>query len=95
MKPQAALVRTDEIGSLNAPCTIDLDLTVVVLDASSPLGEGDRRLLEPGTERFREYYRENPEKIAPDEEFRSAEAPARCISGEGAAAHEVVWARAY
>ncbi|MGD8277348.1 MAG: reductive dehalogenase domain-containing protein [Gemmatimonadota bacterium] len=30
-----------------------------------------RRLLEPGTERFREYYRANPEKKAPDDVFRA------------------------
>ena len=30
-----------------------------------------------------------------DEEFRSAEAPAKCVSGEGASVTEVVWARAY
>ncbi|MEK9500582.1 proline--tRNA ligase [Gaopeijia maritima] len=34
-------------------------------------------------------------RVIPDPEFRSDTAPARCISGEGAAAHEVVWARAY
>lgn len=34
-------------------------------------------------------------RVIPDPEFRSASAPERCISGEGAAAHEVVWARAY
>jgi prolyl-tRNA synthetase len=34
-------------------------------------------------------------RCIPSEEFRSAEAPNRCISGDGAAAHEVVWARAY
>jgi ferredoxin len=30
-----------------------------------------RRLLEPGTERFAEYYRERPEKQAPDDAFRA------------------------
>ena len=34
-------------------------------------------------------------RCIPDEEFRSSEAPSRCISGEGVAKHEVVWARAY
>ncbi|MBT8337415.1 MAG: proline--tRNA ligase [Gemmatimonadetes bacterium] len=34
-------------------------------------------------------------RCIPDDEFRSAEAPSTCISGEGAAKHEVVWARAY
>jgi prolyl-tRNA synthetase len=34
-------------------------------------------------------------RCIPDPEFRSDTAPARCISGQGAAKHEVVWARAY
>jgi len=34
-------------------------------------------------------------RVIPDEEFRSDAAPERCISGEGEAKHEVVWARAY
>jgi prolyl-tRNA synthetase len=34
-------------------------------------------------------------RVIPDEEFRSTSAPAKCISGEGDALHEVVWARAY
>lgn len=34
-------------------------------------------------------------RCIPDEEFRSGETPAKCVSGEGAAVHEVVWARAY
>jgi prolyl-tRNA synthetase len=34
-------------------------------------------------------------RCIPDPEFRSDTAPARCISGEGEARHEVVWARAY
>jgi prolyl-tRNA synthetase len=34
-------------------------------------------------------------RVIPDEEFRSADAPTTCISGEGPAKHEVVWARAY
>ncbi len=34
-------------------------------------------------------------RVIPSEEFRSGAAPARCISGEGVAKHEVVWARAY
>jgi prolyl-tRNA synthetase len=34
-------------------------------------------------------------RVIPSEEFRSAEAPDRCISGEGPAKMEVVWARAY
>jgi len=34
-------------------------------------------------------------RVIPGEEFRSAEAPDRCISGEGASQMEVVWARAY
>lgn len=34
-------------------------------------------------------------RVIPGEEFRSATMPGRCISGEGEAKHEVVWARAY
>jgi prolyl-tRNA synthetase len=34
-------------------------------------------------------------RVIPGEEFRSSSAPTRCISGDGAAKHEVVWARAY
>jgi prolyl-tRNA synthetase len=34
-------------------------------------------------------------RVIPDEEFRTASAPTKCISGEGDARHEVVWARAY
>ncbi|MEQ9569531.1 MAG: proline--tRNA ligase [Longimicrobiales bacterium] len=34
-------------------------------------------------------------RVIPGEEFRSDTPPERCISGAGAAAHEVVWARAY
>ncbi len=34
-------------------------------------------------------------RCIPEEEFRSAEAPAKCIGGEGEATMEVVWARAY
>lgn len=34
-------------------------------------------------------------RVIPDEEFRSPTMPARCISGEGEAKHEVVWARSY
>ncbi len=34
-------------------------------------------------------------RVIPGEEFRSDRAPTRCISGEGEAKHEVVWARAY
>jgi len=34
-------------------------------------------------------------RVLPDEEFRSDSAPAHCISGNGDAEHEVVWARAY
>jgi prolyl-tRNA synthetase len=34
-------------------------------------------------------------RVIPDEEFRSAEAPARCIGGNGDAKMEVVWAKAY
>ena len=34
-------------------------------------------------------------RCIPDPEFRSDTAPSRCISGEGEARHEVVWARAY
>ena len=34
-------------------------------------------------------------RCIPGEEFRSAEAPAKCIGGEGDATMEVVWARAY
>ncbi len=34
-------------------------------------------------------------RVIPGEEFRSNEAPTRCISGEGEARYEVAWARAY
>jgi prolyl-tRNA synthetase len=34
-------------------------------------------------------------RVIPDEEFRSAEAPAKCLVCGDDAAHEVVWARAY
>jgi prolyl-tRNA synthetase len=34
-------------------------------------------------------------RLLPDEEFRSPEAPARCLVCGGDAAHEAVWARAY
>ena len=34
-------------------------------------------------------------RCLPGEEFRSGEAPAKCVSGEGASVTEVVWARAY
>ena len=34
-------------------------------------------------------------RCIPDEEFRSDQAPAKCVSGEESAAHEVAWARAY
>jgi prolyl-tRNA synthetase len=34
-------------------------------------------------------------RCIPDPEFRSDEAPARCISGDGEAKHEVIWARSY
>jgi prolyl-tRNA synthetase len=34
-------------------------------------------------------------RLIPDEEFRSPEAPTSCLACGGAAAHEVVWARAY
>lgn len=34
-------------------------------------------------------------RVIPDEEFRSDKAPERCVSGQGAAAVEVAWARAY
>jgi prolyl-tRNA synthetase len=34
-------------------------------------------------------------RVLPDEEFRSPAAPTKCISGEGDAKHEVMWARAY
>jgi prolyl-tRNA synthetase len=34
-------------------------------------------------------------RCIPSEEFRSAEAPTKCIGGEGDATMEVVWARAY
>jgi hypothetical protein len=34
-------------------------------------------------------------RVLVDEEFRSATAPSRCVSGEGAAIAEVAWARAY
>ncbi len=34
-------------------------------------------------------------RCIPSEEFRSAEAPTKCIGGEGDATMEVVWSRAY
>jgi len=34
-------------------------------------------------------------RVLPEEEFRSAETPSRCVSGNGAATTEVAWARAY
>jgi prolyl-tRNA synthetase len=34
-------------------------------------------------------------RAIPSEEFRSDKAPAKCVSGEGAAVHEVAWARSY
>jgi prolyl-tRNA synthetase len=34
-------------------------------------------------------------RVLPDEEFRTPEAPTRCLVCGGAAAHEAVWARAY
>jgi prolyl-tRNA synthetase len=34
-------------------------------------------------------------RCLPGEEFRSPEAPAKCVSGDGASVAEVVWARAY
>jgi prolyl-tRNA synthetase len=34
-------------------------------------------------------------RCIPDEEFRSAEAPTRCLVTGEPARHEVVWARAY
>jgi prolyl-tRNA synthetase len=34
-------------------------------------------------------------RCIPEEEFRSAEAPSKCIGGDGDATMEVVWARAY
>ena len=34
-------------------------------------------------------------RVLPGEEFRSAETPTRCVSGEGASTAEVAWARAY
>jgi prolyl-tRNA synthetase len=34
-------------------------------------------------------------RVIPDPEFRSPEAPSKCVGGEGKALHEVVWARAY
>lgn len=34
-------------------------------------------------------------RVIPDPEFQSGTAPEKCISGDGASAHEVVWARAY
>ncbi len=34
-------------------------------------------------------------RVIPDEEFRSARAPEKCLVCGGAAAHEAVWARAY
>lgn len=59
-------------------------LYVLVPGGAPPIGEDtprkriderdimfSRRLLEPGTERFREYYEANPEKRAPDNAFRA------------------------
>jgi prolyl-tRNA synthetase len=34
-------------------------------------------------------------RVLPDEEFRSAETPTHCVSGNGASTAEVAWARAY
>jgi prolyl-tRNA synthetase len=34
-------------------------------------------------------------RVIPGEEFRSGSAPARCVSGNGAAKVEVAWAKAY
>jgi prolyl-tRNA synthetase len=34
-------------------------------------------------------------RVIPDEEFRSPEAPSRCIGGAGASRMEVAWAKAY
>jgi prolyl-tRNA synthetase len=34
-------------------------------------------------------------RVIPHEEFRSETPPERCVSGDGDAKHEVVWARAY
>ncbi len=34
-------------------------------------------------------------RCIPDEEFRTPDAPSTCISGDGAAKHEVIWAKSY
>jgi prolyl-tRNA synthetase len=34
-------------------------------------------------------------RCIPDEEFRSAESPSKCIGGDDASKMEVLWARAY
>jgi prolyl-tRNA synthetase len=34
-------------------------------------------------------------RVLPDEEFRSAEAPAKCMHCGRAASHEALWAKAY
>ena len=34
-------------------------------------------------------------RVIPDEEFRSSTAPEKCVSGDGPAKMEVVWAKAY
>ncbi len=59
-------------------------LTLLLRGTTPPIGDDtptmriderdimfSRRLLEPGTERFREYYRAHPEKKAPDDAFRA------------------------
>jgi len=51
---------------------------------------GDRSVEERIKEKTRATLR-----CIPDEEFRSAKVPLRCIGGDGASKMEVVWARAY
>src|SRR5690606_3350087 len=51
-----------------------------------------------GDEVFEEEVKERTKatiRVIPDEEFRSSDRPAGCVSGTGPARDEVVWARAY
>jgi prolyl-tRNA synthetase len=50
---------------------------------------------DPAVEEAVKYATKATIRALPDEEFRSDQAPENCVSGEGASAHEVVWARAY
>jgi prolyl-tRNA synthetase len=51
---------------------------------------GDPKVEEAVKERMKATIR-----VLPSEEFRSADTPSRCVSGNGAATTEVAWARAY